>query len=43
MDRRTPEKFMHILYVYQHFATPKVISGNRSYEFVRWWVKAFEK
>ncbi len=31
---------MHILYIHQHFATPKGSTGTRSYEFARRWVKA---
>lgn len=31
---------MHILYIHQHFATPKGTTGTRSYEFARRWVKA---
>ena len=34
---------MHILYIYQHFATPKGSSGTRSYEFARRWIKAGHK
>ena len=34
---------MHILYIHQHFATPKGSSGTRSYEFARRWVKAGHK
>lgn len=30
---------MHILYIHQHFATPKGSTGTRSYEFARRWVK----
>jgi glycosyltransferase involved in cell wall biosynthesis len=31
---------MHILYIHQHFATPKGSTGTRSYEFARRWIKA---
>jgi glycosyltransferase involved in cell wall biosynthesis len=31
---------MHILYIHQHFATPKGSTGTRSYEFARRWVQA---
>jgi len=34
---------MHILYIHQHFATPKGSTGTRSYEFARRWVKAGHK
>ena len=34
---------MHILYIHQHFTTPKGSSGTRSYEFARRWVKAGHK
>jgi glycosyltransferase involved in cell wall biosynthesis len=34
---------MHILYIHQHFATPKGSSGTRSYEFAKRWVKAGHK
>jgi glycosyltransferase involved in cell wall biosynthesis len=34
---------MNILYIHQHFATPKGTSGTRSYEFARRWVKAGHK
>ncbi|MCJ7615407.1 MAG: glycosyltransferase family 4 protein, partial [Desulfobacterales bacterium] len=34
---------MHILYLHQHFATPKGSTGTRSYEFARRWVKAGHK
>ena len=30
---------MHILYIHQHFATPKGSTGTRSYEFARRWIK----
>ncbi|MHC4333474.1 MAG: glycosyltransferase family 4 protein [Planctomycetota bacterium] len=29
---------MHILYIHQHFATPKGSTGTRSYEFARRWI-----
>ena len=34
---------MHILYIHQHFATPKGTTGIRSYEFSRRWVKSGHK
>lgn len=34
---------MHILYIHQHFATPRGSTGTRSYEFARRWVKAGHK
>jgi len=34
---------MHIVYIHQHFATPKGSTGTRSYEFARRWVKAGHK
>ncbi len=34
---------MHILYIHQHFATPKGTTGTRSYEFARRWVQAGHK
>ncbi len=34
---------MHVLYIHQHFATPKGTTGTRSYEFARRWVKAGHK
>jgi glycosyltransferase involved in cell wall biosynthesis len=34
---------MHILYIHQHFATPKGSTGTRSYEFARRWVKRGHK
>ena len=34
---------MHILYIHQHFATPKGATGTRSYEFARRWVQAGHK
>ena len=34
---------MHILYIHQHFATPKGSSATRSYEFARRWIKAGHK
>jgi hypothetical protein len=34
---------MHILYIHQHFATPKGSTGTRSYEFAKRWVKAGHK
>jgi glycosyltransferase involved in cell wall biosynthesis len=34
---------MDILYIHQHFATPKGSTGTRSYEFARRWVKAGHK
>ena len=34
---------MHILYIHQHFATPKGSTGTRSYEFARRWIKAGHK
>lgn len=34
---------MHILYIHQHFATPKGSTATRSYEFARRWVKAGHK
>lgn len=34
---------MHILYIHQHFATPKGTTGTRSYEFACRWVKAGHK
>ena len=34
---------MHILYIHQHFATPRGGTGTRSYEFDRRWVKAGHK
>jgi len=36
-------RYMHILYIHQHFATPKGSTGTRSYEFARRWVKAGHK
>lgn len=34
---------MHILYIHQHFATPRGSTGTRSYEFARRWVKSGHK
>jgi glycosyltransferase involved in cell wall biosynthesis len=34
---------MHVLYIHQHFATPKGSTGTRSYEFARRWIKAGHK
>lgn len=34
---------MHILYIHQHFATPKGSTGTRSYEFARRWIKVGHK
>jgi glycosyltransferase involved in cell wall biosynthesis len=34
---------MHILYIHQHFATPRGSTGTRSYEFARRWVEAGHK
>ena len=34
---------MHILYIHQHFATPKGSTGTRSYEFARRWIKQGHK
>jgi glycosyltransferase involved in cell wall biosynthesis len=31
---------MQILYIHQHFCTPRAAGGSRSYEFARRWVKA---
>ena len=31
---------MHILYIHQHFATPRGNTGTRSYEFARRWVSS---
>jgi len=31
---------MHILYIHQHFATPRGSTGTRSYEFARRWTRA---
>jgi len=34
---------MHILYIHQHFATPKGTTATRSYEFARRWVRTGHK
>jgi len=34
---------MHILYIHQYFATPKGITGTRSFEFAKRWVKKGHK
>ena len=37
------QRRMHVLYIHQHFATPKGSTGTRSYEFARRWVKVGHK
>ncbi len=31
---------MHILYIHQYFSTPRGVTGTRSYEFAKRWIKA---
>ena len=33
-------RYMHILYIHQYFATPRGVTGTRSYEFAKRWIKA---